>query len=450
VLSAKQLDSVKARYAEKTARSRSILNLWVLLIGFLLLATCFEAVIVFHSFSLIDSKFDALANFECEAAVSAYQSGGLQQLESVMQRHQDESGVRAWLFEKNGHNVSGGIDRSTLLTAKPPFFRLLSRIQGRPSERDARLVLQNGKYSCIVTTDIRDRGFYGGQVVRFLALLSILCYGSAGYVAFRMRRLEAAIKSFGAGKLEVRLRSGSKDPIWGLSQAFNQMAGQVESLIDAQTRLCIDISHELRSPLTRLRLAIGLARSDTKGALEQIELESVRLNELVDQLLDVARAEVDPAALRRESIDMESLLTEVVDGCTIEANERSCEVDLRFDHPGSVLGDSELLRRAIENPVRNAIRHSPVGSRVEVACNGNADFAVISIRDQGPGVPDTALQEIFRPFYRVEPDRDRGTGGRGLGLAIVERAVALHQGSVKAENSTPGLRVEIRLPRRYQ
>jgi two-component system sensor histidine kinase CpxA len=190
-----------------------------------------------------------------------------------------------------------------------------------------------------------------------------------------------------------------------------------------------------------------LARSGTHGALEQIELESARLNELVDQLLDVARAEVDPTVLRPETIDTESLIAEVIDECSIEAQARRCELELRVEHSGSVLGDPELLRRAIENPLRNAIRHSPPGSQVEVTCDGNAEFAVISIRDWGPGVPDFAIREIFKPFYRVESDRDRNSGGSGLGLAIVERVVALHRGSVKAENAAPGLMVEIRLPR---
>jgi signal transduction histidine kinase len=289
--------------------------------------------------------------------------------------------------------------------------------------------------------------FYGNHAVHLLGLLAVLCYGIAGYVVLRMRRLEAAIRSFGAGQLDIRLPSNSRDPIRKLSDAFNQMAGQVESVVHAHKRLCIDVSHELRSPLTRLRLAIGLARSGTQGALEQIELESARLNELVDQLLDVARAEVDPTVLRPEIIDAESLITEVMDECSIEARERGCELELHVEHPGCISGDPELLRRAIENPLRNAIRHSPPGSSVEVICDGNAESTIISIRDRGPGVPDSAIQDIFKPFYRVESDRDRDTGGSGLGLAIVERVVALHRGSVKAENAAPGLRVEIQLPR---
>jgi len=428
-------------------RWRPGLNLWSLLAVFLILATCFVGAIFFHWFTRLGSKFNALANFECEAAVYAYGIGGPQQLESVMRRHKAESGVRAYLFDQKGRNLSDGPDRDSLLNVPPLHSRLVSRLRGRRvGEVDARVV-QGAAYPCVVTSDMEHQAFYGNHAVHFLAFLAVLCYGIAGYVVLRMRQLEAAIRSFGTGRLDVRLPSNSRDPIRKLSDAFNQMAAKVESLVDAHKRLCIDVSHELRSPLTRLRLAIGLARSGTRGAFEQVELESARLNELVDQLLDVARAEVDPTVLRPETIDMESLIAEVIDECSIEARDRRCELESRVKHSGSVLGDPELLRRAIENPLRNAIRHSPPGSQVEVTCDGNAEFAVISIRDWGPGVPDFAIRDIFKPFYRVESDRDRNTGGSGLGLAIVERVVALHRGSVKAENAAPGLKVEIRLPR---
>lgn len=162
----------------------------------------------------------------------------------------------------------------------------------------------------------------------------------------------------------------------------------------------------------------------------------------------MARAEVDPTALKKEFIDLRALLAEIADDCAIEARERGCEIDLRADHPGTLAGDVEILRRAIENPLRNAIRHSPSGASVEVTTEGDDDCAVVSIRDRGPGVPESALAEILRPFYRVESDRDRDTGGTGLGLAITERAIALHNGSVRAQNSSPGLKVEIRLPRK--
>jgi signal transduction histidine kinase len=156
---------------------------------------------------------------------------------------------------------------------------------------------------------------------------------------------------------------------------------------------------------------------------------------------------VDPGALHVEPVDLKWMLNEVGDTCSIDAEDRGCNLDFQFFQAGIVMGDPELLRRAIENVLRNAIRHSPAGEPIELMAGGDAAMAVISIRDRGPGVPDGALQNIFQPFYRVDTDRDRQTGGAGLGLAIAERAIAVHRGSVTAENSEPGLRVEIRLPR---
>jgi signal transduction histidine kinase len=440
---------VKRGFVPRAIRSRPFVNLWFLLIVFLLLATSFAALIFFRWFTDLSAQINALATLQCKAAVSAYKSGGPQKLESVMRQYEAESGIRAYLFDQSGRNLGGGSDRRSVLSMNRMFFRMLARLEGKPASAfSGRVVAQTSDHACIVVNyELEDVEVYADRAFVLLAFLAVLCYGIAGYVVVRMRRLENAIRSFGRGKLEIRLPSNSPDPIRHLSEAFNQMASQVESLVDAHKRLCIDVSHELRSPLTRLKLAIGLARTGTHGAFDQIELEASRLNDLVDQLLDVARAEVDPTALRPEQIDMESLVTEIVDECSIEARERACEVDLRFESPGIVIGDPELLRRAIENPLRNAIRHSPPGSPVEVTCGGGTDFAGISIRDWGPGVPDTEIQKIFKPFYRVESDRDRNTGGSGLGLAIVERVVALHHGAVKAENAMPGLKIEIRIPR---
>lgn len=447
--SVKTGDAVNPGFFSRAIPSRPFVNLWFLLIVFLLLATFFVALIFFRWFTDLSTQINALANLQCNAAVSAYKSGGPQKLESVMQQYEVESGIRAYLFDPSGRNLGGGPDRTSVLAMNRMFLRMLARLEGKPASAfNGRVVAQTSDHACIVVNyELEDVEIYADRAFVFLALLAVLCYGIAGYVVVRMRRLENAIRSFGTGKLQIRLPSNSPDPIRRLSEAFNQMANQVESLVDAHKRLCIDVSHELRSPLTRLKLAIGLARSGTHGAFGQIELEASRLNDLVDQLLDVARAEVDPTALRPELIDMESFLTEVVDECSIEARDRACEVDLRFASPGFVLGDPELLRRAIENPLRNAIRHSPPGSPVEVTCGGGTDFAVISIRDWGPGVPATEIQKIFKPFYRVESDRDRNTGGSGLGLAIVERVVTVHHGAVKAENAMPGLKIEIRLPR---
>lgn len=434
----------------RTIRRLPLANLWFLLIVFLLLGTSLVVLITFRWNRALSSKFNALANLECKDAMDAFESGGPGKLELVMRGHEAEAGVRAYLFDKSGRNLGGGADLASLLSREPLSSRVTNLFTGKPASALSHMLIvpQISNYECVVATpSFDDVQVYGTRTLVLLAILAVLCYGLVGYVVIRMRRLEVAITSFGTGKLQIRLPSNTRGPIRHLSEAFNRMASQVELLVEAHKRLCIDVSHELRSPLTRLKLAIGLARSGTPRALEQIELESTRLGDLVDQLLDVARAEIDPTTLRKEIIDVESFLSDLADECRMEARQHGCELELRFESPGAVVGDAELLRRAVENPLRNAIRHNISGLPVEITCNGNAEFAVISIRDRGPGVPDSALQEIFKPFYRVESDRDRDTGGSGLGLAIAERAILLHRGSILAENVVPGLRIDIRLPR---
>jgi len=441
---------VSRSITKRANRTPPFASLWFLLIVSVLLATSFVALFSFRWSTALGSKFNALASLECKDAIDAFESGGPRKLESVMSGHEAEAGVRAYLFDKHGRNLGGSADLATLLSREPFYARVTNLLKGKPASvrSHTTVVPQTSNYECVVITPaFDDVQVYGTRTAGVLAILAVLCYGMVGYVVVRMHRLETAIKSFGTGKLQIRLPSNTRDPIRHLSEAFNQMASQVELLVEAHKRLCLDVSHELRSPLTRLKLAIGLARSGTPRALEQIELESTRLSDLVDQLLDVARAEIDPNTLRKETIDLELFLSDLADECRMEAREHGCELELRFESPGWVVGDAELLRRALENPLRNAIRHNLSGLPVEITCNGNAEFAVISIRDRGPGVPDSALQEIFKPFYRVESDRDRETGGSGLGLAIAERAIVLNRGSIVAENAEPGLRIEIRLPR---
>jgi two-component system sensor histidine kinase CpxA len=233
-----------------------------------------------------------------------------------------------------------------------------------------------------------------------------------------------------------------------LARTFNQMADKIESLLEGNRRLCIDISHELRSPLTRLRLAVGLARSGSVGALQCMETEILRLDELVNTLLDTARAEADRDTLHAESVSVQGLLIDITESCSIEANDRNCRFNVKMIDAGSMEGDPELLRSALENIVRNAIRHSPAGALIDIDATRDSDGTIqVGIRDYGSGVPISSLEKIFQPFYRVESDRSRSTGGTGLGLAIAKRIIAVHGGSVKAENSNPGLRVAVSFPR---
>src|SRR4030095_2353561 len=226
-------------------------------------------------------------------------------------------------------------------------------------------------------------------------------------------------------------------------------------MVKAQQRLLGDISHELRSPLARLGVALGLARQragESEGsARDRIERESDSLNEMISQLLALTRLESGTDGRKRAEGDLTALVREVADDADFEARSQNRSVQVVSTEQCSINGVEELLRSAVENVVRNAVRFTREGTAVEVALrkqNGAGDnFAIISVRDRGNGVPDEALDKIFRPFYRTEDARDRQSGGgTGLGLAITERGVRMHGGTVQASNAPDGgLSVELKL-----
>ena len=180
--------------------------------------------------------------------------------------------------------------------------------------------------------------------------------------------------------------------------------------------------------------------------LDRIQKEADRLNELVAELLQVTRVEGDPSMQKNETIRLDELLGDLVYDSLLEAKAKECTLLLKAPAAVTLTGDEELTRRAIENVVRNAIRYAPQGTAVEIDLRKAGDMAEIAVRDYGPGVPDEALPRIFDPFYRVDSDRNRASGGLGLGLAIARRAVELHGGKLRAENAHPGLLVTIELP----
>jgi signal transduction histidine kinase len=267
-------------------------------------------------------------------------------------------------------------------------------------------------------------------------------------VVIPIGRIANTIAAFGQGNLSVRVKTGRPDEIGQLGRSFNEMAERLERLIVSERRLLGDISHELRSPLARLKFAVKLARTspDSKTAIDRIEKDVDRIASLVSDIVEITFVEGDPALRGAEAVQITEVVDDVVRDCAVEAEARGCRIEFMGRIDGEVLGGRELLRRAIENVLRNAIRYSPEGTAIMVYLSEKEQSAVIVVRDHGPGVPPEMLARIFDPFFRVEEARTSNGGGSGLGLSIAKRAVQAHHGSIVAENATPGLRVSLAIP----
>lgn len=411
-----------------------------------------------------------------QTAADMIERDGPEAVNAYFDRIENISSIHAYLVDERGKEVSG----EALPAGSTQLIERAREKQGLVNDISRSVPLNavavrspKGSIYVLVAEDpsfrrglfgIARPGFRFTLVGIARSLLPILlvggafCYWLARYLSMPLEDLRGAAQELAAGKLTARVSDQMlkrRDEIGELGRDFNVMAARIESLVQAQRRLLGDISHELRSPLARQGVALGLARRragpEAASALDRIEREGERLNEMIGQLLALSRAETGAGVLEKVKIDLSALVREVAEDADFEARSRERSVRVVNTRPAAMLAFPELVRSAIENVLRNAVRHTESGTAVDVSLatessNGHT-CAAIEVRDHGPGVPDQALSEIFRPFYRVEDHRDRRTGGSGLGLSIAARAVHLHEGSIKAKNlSEGGLVVEIRLP----
>lgn len=288
----------------------------------------------------------------------------------------------------------------------------------------------------------------GGMAVLVFALVSLLL---AKMLTRQVRPLRQAVQRMTQGDLSGRVELNGRDEISALGRDFNLMAERLNDLLQSQRQLVRDVSHELRSPLARLRVALELAEraEEPRKALGRIEKEADELERLITDMLSLARLESGQSGLERHSLALEELVALVVKDADFEARARGRRVVLTGSEAAAVEGDPVLLRAAVENVVRNAIRHTPDGGSVEVALEAAQDHWQVSVSDEGPGIPEAQLQTIFEPFARPSQARERGSGGFGLGLAIARRAMLTHGGGIEAANRPGGgLRVRLYLPRK--
>lgn len=306
--------------------------------------------------------------------------------------------------------------------------------------------------------DLLDPRVLIPRLAALTLVVGLFCLLLARHLSSPVAALRAATRGLAEGDLGARVGppvARRSDEIGDLARDFDGMAERLEQQVEAQRRLLRDVSHELRSPLARLEVALELARRRAgEGAtepLERIGRESRRLDGLVEQLLTLERLDSESGSAGRQDIDLAQVLEDVVADARFEAEARGCDVTLEIETRPTLRGHPELLRSALENVVRNAVAHTEpdrgVEARVEELAVQGGSMAVVSVRDHGRGVPSDRLHRLFEPFYRVEDDRDRRTGGVGLGLAITERAVRVHRGVVEARNHPDGgLEVTITLP----
>ena len=289
-----------------------------------------------------------------------------------------------------------------------------------------------------------------------LVVSALTSWWLAQHLSAPIRRIQEGARALASESADVGVSAGlrvsaglegRKDEVAVLARDFDAMADQLRANRSAITQLLRDISHELRSPLARMRVALGLARqpaADLSRQLDRMEREIERLDSLISQVLKLARLHGADAPFAREAFDLDEVIEEVVRDANFEGAVKNCRVRLEGAAKAAVNGNRDLVRSAIENVLRNAVRYSPQDCPVQVSVARSGAGVSILIRDSGPGVPDTDLERIFEPFYRVAESRDRDTGGEGIGLAITAQVMKAHGGSAKAANR-PGSGLEVRL-----
>lgn len=404
-----------------------------------------------------------------EAVEAIVERDGLRGLANHLDNLGRRNRLRILLFDEQGQEVFGRhhppglipLTRQVLDTREPEMLREKGAIIHARPVADA----EGNRYAALVMFRRPNFGHVPLEpsllIPRLLLMLLVVgsvCYLLARQLTSPVSRLRTTVRKLTRGDLSARVGvkvSRRRDEIGDLARDFDSMAERIEALIGSQQRLLRDISHELRSPLTRLSVALELARQhaddEAAGQLDRIERETERLNALIGQLLTVSRLETWSETIERSDLDISKLLRGIITDAAFEAEARGCRVQLDAEDGCRYEGNADMLRSAVENVVRNAVHHTAEGSTVEVTMGSSAARTGrelrISVRDHGPGVADDQLESLFRPFFRTTDARERLTGGSGLGLAISASAIRAHGGSIHAENAPEGgLLVEISLP----
>ena len=408
---------------------------------------------------------------EAEKCARMYEQSGKQAVEDYLDDLQKQKSVRFYFFDEDGNSL---LDRGAPelilklaqnkeqlnrtaqqnLSLVNPRQGIALRLVPGPSGRKYTLAFQQSPTLIMpVSVAVGTHPYVRLFVVAILG--AGLCFLLAHHITRPITRLRAATKEIAAGKLNTRVEPSVRrrhDEIGTLGQDFDQMAAQIEALVSAQRELLGDVSHELRSPLARMIVALGLLKNasgdEAAEYVNRISSEAERLDKMIGQLLTLTRIESGANLNRRETFDLTNLVQEVAADGDFEARAHHREVKVLKADACMMSGFPEMLRSAIENVVRNAVRYTAEGTSVEISLERLTDTkadAVLTIRDHGPGVPNIMLANILLPFQRVPASSN--SDGAGLGLAIADRVVHMHSGNIRALNAAEGgLIVELVLP----
>jgi two-component system sensor histidine kinase CpxA len=286
------------------------------------------------------------------------------------------------------------------------------------------------------------------RITLAISISGLICFGLSRLLTNRLKALQSASRRLAQGELDTRIkvRERGGDETDEVARDFNSMAAQLQDRIEAQRRLLADVSHELRSPLARLRIALALAEDDPKNItshLQRIEQETERLDALIEQLL----ATQNTALTLDSHIDLVALLGQLCEDANFEGRAQHKTFVFHTDLEQAVVASSaDLLHKSFENILRNALTHTGAATEVQVTLRQNGNRYQIEVADQGPGIPEEELAKIFVEFYRVDTARSRESGGHGLGLSIARRAILRHGGQIEASNTSRGLLLTVTLP----
>jgi two-component system, OmpR family, sensor histidine kinase CpxA len=421
---------------------------------------------------------DVIASFAprvADEAAHAYESGGLQEFEQFERGLVGKSGLELYLIDGYGKDVLSRpipSDSLSIAHAARSDGLILSRYGLLSHSSSYKFISPSGRpYVLLVRSRLQLAKFLnttvGGGLPFFgvvLLMVTLFCLWLTHHIVAPIQGIQSAARMVAAGDLSVRAPveiSGRHDELAALAADFDAMVERMSAFVRSQKDLLSTVSHELRSPLTRLIMSLTLLRkqssAESEELLQRMERDVERVDTLMGQLLTLSRLETGLSSDGRDNVDLSQLVQEVVADGDFEAH--SCGKSVRLQAEGGIViekADQQALRSACENIIRNAIRFTTPGSEVEVILKTEQTRplpqAVLLVRDYGPGVPGELLQQIFEPFFRVkEPNGDpRANKGTGLGLAIALEAIRQHRGTIIASNTNPvGLEVKIMLPTCY-